>query len=196
MLNHLTEFHSLFHRICILIYSQRNFHDSILSIYIWSKLKSIRVFCRNNQFVIEFIRIQYSENMAEISGLSNSEVAELCKPVDPATKVCTSETHFCRLKCVDHVSLSQWKKHKYWTMSFDFNCRTSFFNKQCTALKIHAHPFHSIPVFWAWLYYKNWTFLKRNFHCISWDMKIRLMFQRTTMLNVQNGQCRERQLLN
>lgn len=25
--------------------------------------------------------------MAEISGLSNSEVADLCKPVDPATKV-------------------------------------------------------------------------------------------------------------
>lgn len=26
--------------------------------------------------------------MAEISGLSNSEVNELCKPADPATKVC------------------------------------------------------------------------------------------------------------
>lgn len=138
--------------------------------------------------------------MAEISGLSNSEVAELCKPVDPATKVCSSKFIFLPLKCVDHSSLSEWK-HKYWTKKndnwyIDLNFRISFFNKQCTALKIHGHLSHSIPACWEWLYYKNWIFLKPNFHCTFWDMKIRLKFQRTTMLNVQNGQCREKPLLN
>lgn len=37
--------------------------------------------------------------MAEISGLSNSEVVELCKPADPETKVCISLIYFIFHTC-------------------------------------------------------------------------------------------------
>lgn len=136
--------------------------------------------------------------MAEISGLSNSEVNELCKPADPATKVCL----IAILSILIMSPLLLIFNH-FFTSNARNDCRLGFFlfrifcsNKRCTALKIHAHRCHSTPVYWAWHCCKNWILPKQNSRYISWAMKTRTTFQLPAMPNAPNGPCHAKQRLN